>query len=271
MPQQSETQPTEPAPGEVRVDSFGIRQVWVPAGCFLMGSDPEKDPDAYDDEQPQREVCITRGFWLDQFPVTNDAYRAFIDADGYKTERFWSPDGWQWVIRNKKTRPRDYEDFTDPNQPRVGVTWYEVDAYARWRGGCLPTESEWEYAARGPESLIYPWGDVWDSSRANTRESGIGKTTPVEQYEGGKSWVNAYDLAGNVWEWVADWWDENYYKTNPPKNNPTGPASGEERCLRGGSWGIIPLFSRAACRTGLRPVGEFNDFGFRVVYSVPVN
>src|SRR5688572_3395274 len=128
------------------------------------------------------------------YPVTNAAYEQFIADGGYKKRAFWSADGWTWVVEKLEiTRANDSEGFTDPQQPRVGISWYEADAYARWRGGRLPTEAEWEYAARGPQSLIYPWGHTWDKNKANTFDGGPGVTTSVGSYENGISWCGAYD------------------------------------------------------------------------------
>ncbi len=253
------------APGATRMDEKGTAQVWVPAGCFQMGSDPAKDRDAQPDEQPQHEVCLTQGYWIDAYEVTNDAYQKFFDDGGYTKQQYWSADGWQWAQNN--AGPVDYARFIiGPNQPRVGVTWYEAEAYARWRGGRLPTEAEWEYAARGPQSFIYPWGDRYDTSNLNVGDR-LGQTTYVGRYPSGTSWIGAYDMAGNVWEWVNDWYGDSYYGQKV-KDNPLGPASGEFRGVRGGSWLDDQSRARAAYRYWGLPAGRSNDLGFRVV-TVP--
>lgn len=233
-----------------RTDAKGIAQVWVSPGCFQRGSDPTSDVQARPNEQPKHEICITRGFWLDTYEVTNAAYQEFIDDAGYTRRELWSEDGWQW--KGDRTGPENIEGFTDPQQPRVGISWYEADAYARWRSGRLPTEAEWEYAARGPESLIYPWGNEYEIGRANVNESQIGgqsrgQTLPVGSFDNGKSWVGAYDMAGNVWEWTADWYDPNYYQQGV-KNDPPGPKSGEIRVARGSSWYLDPVNARSTTR-----------------------
>ncbi|HYF66426.1 MAG TPA: SUMF1/EgtB/PvdO family nonheme iron enzyme, partial [Herpetosiphonaceae bacterium] len=162
-----------PAAGATRADSQGIAQVWVPPGCFQMGTDPatvteEPPPWARAElasEQPQHEVCLTAGYWIDQYEVTNADFAKFIDAGGYDTEALWSAAAWRWRQTMRKL-PVECEDSV-PDHPRTCLTWYEADAYGRWRGGRLPSEAEWEYAARGPESRIYPWGDDFDPAKTN--------------------------------------------------------------------------------------------------------
>ncbi len=268
--------PTGSSPGVTRKDSRGIRQVWVPPGCFMMGSDPAQDPAAQPDEIPQHQVCISQGYWLDQYEVTNTAYQAFIDDGGYRRQEFWSHDGWQWVQTKGITGPLTFYGTGSPQQPQVGIAWYEADAYARWRGGRLPTEAEWEYAARGPDSRIYPWGNTYQSGYANFDEQSTGgqhstQSTAVGSYESGKSWINAYDMAGNVWEWVQDWYDANYYQQRIV-TDPQGPDSGTTKVLRGGSWFNDPGCARVACRhvrfRGRSPDSRDDAVGMRVVIDV---
>lgn len=241
-----------------------------------MGSDRDKDPDAQDDETPQREVCLTRGYWLDRFEVTNAAYQRFIDDGGYTKREYWSTEGWRWREANNITAPKDYPAHSSaPDQPRVGVSWYEAEAYARWRGGRLPTEAEWEYAARGPQSRIYPWGAGYEGGRANIDEREVGgkyleRTASVGSYPAGASWVNAHDMAGNVWEWCADWYAGDYYASGP-RDDPAGPAGGGYRVLRGGSWAYDQDYARAASRDGYLPDARYNDLGFRVVAFFPAS
>ncbi len=261
--------------GYFRVDRRGVSQVWVPAGCFLMGSDPGQDANAQADEMPQHQVCITQGYWIDQYEVTNAAYQQFIGDGGYRNRAYWSADGWQWLTSKQFTAPQDFDFFNSPEQPRVGVSWYEAEAYARWRGGRLPTEAEWEYAARGPDSRLYPWGNAYQNGYANIDESDIGgqkvgRSAAVGSYENGKSWINAYDLIGNVWEWVNDWYDANYYQQRI-KDDPPGPTTGTNRVLRGGSYFNDQLCARAACRRvrfrGRSPDSRDDAIGIRVVSS----
>jgi formylglycine-generating enzyme required for sulfatase activity len=253
--------------GTERTDNFGIVQLYVPAGCFMMGSDPRQDPNTLTDEQPQHQVCFTNGYWLDKFDVTNAAFAAFVKAGGYNNDSLWSTDGLNWKQSKKISGP----DITctqfsnQPNQPRVCVNYYEAEAYANWRGGKLPTEAEWEYAARGTEDLIYPWGNTFVQSKTNTAKAGHAKTTAVNTYPAGKSWIGAYDMVGNVWQWVRDWYDSNYYSSSPDID-PTGPITGKSRSLRGGSW----IDTSDSVRTAFRGLGRYPDdqypyIGFRLV------
>jgi formylglycine-generating enzyme required for sulfatase activity len=256
-------------PGAARIDAEGIAQLWVPAGCFAMGSDPLRDTAAGSDEQPQHDVCLTHSFWSDQNDVTNAAYQRFVNAGGYTLREYWSDEGWQWLQANHVTAPDNTGGFTDPGQPRVGVSWYEAQAYARWRGGRLPTEAEWEYAARGPQAPIYPWGDSYQNSRANLddRINGgqyLGKTVPVGSFGGDQSWIGAYDMVGNIREWVADWYSGDYYQQKV-KSDPQGPESGARHGVRGGSWRVNPDLARGAARSSDNPGSRSPDLGFRIV------
>ncbi|MEP7285312.1 MAG: SUMF1/EgtB/PvdO family nonheme iron enzyme [Chloroflexota bacterium] len=252
--------------GAPRTDGRGVEQVLVQQGCFLMGSDPNVDKSSIGYEIPQHDVCLTKDYWIDKTEVTNAEYQRFIDDGGYTTRDYWSEAGWAWLQSQSPKAPQNYAGTTEPQQPRVGVSWYEAEAYAKWRGGRLPTEAEWEYAARGPNATIYPWGDIWDSSKANASTSG--PTSPVGSYEGGVSWVGAYDMAGNAWEWTKDWFGATYYQQKV-QDDPTGPTSGDlgNRTLRGGSWAYRPSFARSAFRNQKPPATRTNDIGFRVASS----
>jgi formylglycine-generating enzyme required for sulfatase activity len=167
----------------------GPDQVRVPPGSFVMGNrDPAVEPPPWAaaelaGEQPAHEVAITREFWIDKYEVTNAAFQKFVDAGGYQTRAHWSDGGWVWLAaQSSKVLPMRC-GFEEPDMPRVCVTWYEAEAYARWRGGRLPTEAEWEYAARGPESRVYPWGNTFDPARANVVESQA--LTPVGSHPNG--------------------------------------------------------------------------------------
>ena len=240
-----------PAAGATRADSQGIAQVWVPPGCFQMGTDPatvteEPPPWARAElasEQPQHEVCLTAGYWIDQYEVTNADFAKFIDAGGYDTEALWSAAAWRWRQTMRKL-PVECEDSV-PDHPRTCLTWYEADAYGRWRGGRLPSEAEWEYAARGPESRIYPWGDDFDPAKTNVIDSdGL---VAVGSYPAGASWVGAHDMAGNAMEWVNDWLDVKYYEQKV-RDNPPGPEKGIRKVEKGGWWGSNAFVARSAYR-----------------------
>ncbi len=259
------------APGETRIDPQGIEQVWVPAGSFLMGTDDvtSLEPPSWamrelESEQPEHEVRITRGYWIDKYEVTNAAFQAFVEGGGYLTEEYWSEEGWQWLGQQNIDRlPRQCISEEIPDHPRVCVTWYEAEAYSRWRGGRLPTEAEREYAARGPESLIYPWGNSFDSAKANVVESTW--LTAVGSYLNGVSWVGAHDMAGNAMEWIQDWLDFDYYALNE-QTDPQGAESGRIKIEKGGWWGSNPFVARAAYRHFEDPPSyQDHHIGFRVV------
>ncbi len=171
--------------------------VKVPKGPFLYG------------EMRVREV-VDHDYWIDTYPVTNEKYRAFIVADGYGNQAYWSSEGWKWKTKNNITVPERWNDNerNKADHPVVGVSYYEAEAYAKWAGKRLPTEREWEKAARGEDGRKYPWGEEFDKSKCNSSEAEIGHTTPVTQYLKGVSPYGCYDMAGNVWEWCAGWYDE---------------------------------------------------------------
>ena len=194
-------------------------------------------------EQPAHEVTITVGFWIDRDEVTNAAYTQFVAAGGYQDPQLWSTEGWEWRSHTDDQLPVDCGG--EPDDPRVCVTWHEAEAYATWRGGRLPTESEWEYAARGPDSNVYPWGNEWDPAKANVTE--LDDLTEVGSYPDGASWVGALDMAGNAMEWVSDWMSFTYY-TAEPTTDPQGPANGQKKIEKGGWWGSTPFVARSAYR-----------------------
>lgn len=275
------TIPQTPSAGQTRIDEKGIEQVWVPAGSFQMGSTAEaldklakeqKPPtfvvSAFSLEKPQREVEITQGYWMDKYEVTNRAFGAFVDDGGYTRKEFWSEEGWVWLETQKNARLPRYCMGNLPDHPVACITWYEAEAYAHWRSPStgagrsrLPTEAEWEYAARGPESRVYPWGSEFDSALCNITDSK--GTQPVGSYPGGISWVGAHDMAGNVMEWVQDWLD--YYPAEK-STDPSGPAQGKIKVEKGGWWGGPAQTGRASYRHFEDPP-DYADLhiGFRVV------
>ncbi|MEK9142741.1 MAG: SUMF1/EgtB/PvdO family nonheme iron enzyme [Nitrospirota bacterium] len=238
-----ETQ-TRPVATEVRqvAPSPPVDMVKVPKGHFLYG-------DKKTDE------TIDHDYWIDKYPVTNEKYRDFIEVDGYENQRYWSPEGWQWKIKNNITCQKYWNDekWNKPDHPVVGVSYYEAEAYAKWAGKRLPTEQEWEKAARGEDGRQYPWGDEFDKSRCNSEESGIGHTTPVIQYPNGVSTYGCYDMAGNVWEWCDDWFDK----------------KAGRRVIRGGSW----TNAQKTLRTSSWGKGavdyRYGYVGFRLVQGLP--
>lgn len=281
---QAQTETEEiPQAGATRVDAAGIEQVYVPAGCFMMGTSEEQaaysltlEPPSWargrlKSEQPAHEVCITQGYWIDKTEVTNAAFQAFVDAGGYTTPEYWSEDALKWLAKQQveELPVNCIDDMTD-DQPRVCVTWFEAEAYAKWRGGSLPTEAQWEFAARGTEALIYPWGNEWDAAKANVVDSeGL---TPVGSYPDGASWVGALDMAGNTMEWVQDWLSDKYYEQAVEagiKDDPTGPEKGVKKVEKGGWWGSNPFVARSAYRHFEDPPSyQDHHIGFRVVTAV---
>ncbi len=269
--------PQPPSPGETRTDEKGVVQVWVPAGSFKMGTDAasiealkalQPGPSGFvlgefPREQPQHEVQLTRGYWIDKTEVTNQSFQAFVAAGGYTTRAYWSEAGWEWLSRQMVDMLPRFCLGNLPDNPVACVTWYEAEAYAAWRGGRLPTEAEWEFAARGPDSRIYPWGNEFDPALCNVVEAkGL---QPVGSYPAGASWVGALDMAGNVMEWVQDWLGDYPEGT---AIDPTGPTEGRAKVEKGGWWGSSLFVARSAYRHFEDPP-DYGDthIGFRIVTS----
>jgi sulfatase modifying factor 1 len=220
------------------LERLGHPLAYVPAGEFWMGSD-----DGPGDERPRHRVRLAE-YWIDRTPVTNAQYAAFVEASGYRAQSPW----------------RDEFSAGKEQHPVVLVTWDDACAYAIWCGKHLPSEAQWEKAARGSDGRTWPWGNVWDGNRCNV--SGRG-TTAVGIYPQGVSPYGCHDLAGNVWEWVADWYDAGYYARSPA-TDPRGPETGVARVLRGGSWNDVGWFVRSADRSRFGPGRLGNGSGFRL-------
>jgi formylglycine-generating enzyme required for sulfatase activity len=261
------------AAGTARTDAKGIGQVWVPGGVFTMGSEagsatpPSWARTSFRSEHPAHAVAITRGYWIDTTEVTVADFAAFKDAGGYDDEASWSEAGWTWLERMAATPLPKACVVQDADEPQVCVTWFEADAYARWRGGRLPTEAEWEFAARGPQSSVYPWGNEFDPDKANL-DGGTGPVA-VGSYPAGASWVGALDMAGNAMEWVADWWSSNYYARSP-REDPAGPDTGTIKIEKGGWWGPPDDAGAFIARSSFRldedpPTYSDHHIGFRIV------
>jgi len=262
--------PGEPALGATRVrEKDGAVMVYVPSGWFLMGSSDD-DWAAEDDEKPQHRVWLD-GYWIDRTEVTYTQFRQFIEDGGYSRREYWTDEGWAWKEGEGRTQPGfwDAPEFNKPDHPVGGVAWHEAAAYARWAGARLPTEAEWEKAARGTDGRRLPWGNERDPSRANTRESGLGGAAPVGSFPEGASPYGALDIVGNVWEWVADRYDENYY-SHSLERNPQGPDGGGYPVVRGGSWLGFWDRARSANRSYSRPppLGSSYHIGFRLVLPI---
>lgn len=228
-PEESKTKEKQASPAD-----FG-EMAEIPAGEFLYGDD-------------KRTEMIEQAFFIDIYPVTNAQYEEFIQAGGYEQDDYWSEPGKQWKKEKNITLPKFWHDekWNAPGNPVVGVSYYEAEAYAAWAGKRLPSEKEWERAARGTDGREYPWGDEFDSERCNTKESGIGKTTRVSRYPNGVSPAGCYDMAGNVWEW-------------------TSTDDDQRKVLRGGSWNSPRDSVRCADRIRDAPDDRNSNFGFRCV------
>jgi formylglycine-generating enzyme required for sulfatase activity len=180
--------------------------VLVPAGPFRMGL-PSNDLLAEEHEKPERAVVLS-AYWIDLYPVTNGRFARFLQAGGYDREEWWSSAGWAWKCRQEIRQPLvwDQRGWDGPEQPVAGVSWYEAGAYCRWAGRRLPTDAEWEKAARGTDGRRYPWGNDWPTSRLANFDLQVGRSTPIGLYPEGTSPYGCHDMAGNVNNWVEDWY-----------------------------------------------------------------
>lgn len=229
----------------------------VPGGSFLMGSDPQKDRAAGPQEFPQRRVYID-AFWIDRYEVSNVEYLRFVLGTGTDWPKFW--------------RESPFPENVALH-PVINVSWHDADAYCRWAGKRLPTEAEWEKAARGEDGRVFPWGNEpagWLKSNIAHPGSKRGFKYPplanVNRYDKGVSPYGVYQMAGNVSEWVADWFDPEYYHRNR-SDNPTGPAAGELKVFRGGSWNEDPEVARSAGRNAGAPERKSYLTGLRCARS----
>ena len=232
--------------------------VLIPAGEFTMGTD---DPNAPNDQHPTRKVNVD-AFYIDKHEVTNAQFQEFILADGYNKREYWTKEGWNFIQKNRfyyvyptqKTyridKPLGLEDNSvsnAPDHPVIGVSWYEAAAYAKWAGKRLPTEAEWEKAARGTDARIYPWGNKFDFSKLNYFPHHE-KLSPVGSYPIGASPYGVMDMAGSVAEWCTD--------------NMRGK---DTKAVRGGGWNAIRLQLRCTHREIHPPAHRYYNIGFRCV------
>lgn len=255
-----------PSPGLTRTRvADGVEMVYVPDGEFPMGS-TDSDRKAGADEKPAHAAYLD-AFWIDRTEVTNARYVQFLNVQGGHTGTCGGHDCIETKVEDKcshilRQEGRYVVESGFEDHPVTQVTWYGAQAYCEWAGVRLPTEAEWEKAARGGDGRFYPWGnEAADCGKAQYGDCG-GMTVPVGSRPAGASPYGALDMAGNVWEWVADWYDTTYYDSSPAKN-PRGPSSGERRVFRGGSWGYPPAFIRAADRARNRPLYAGFNVGFR--------
>lgn len=244
------------APVESVKGKDGAPMILIPAGPFTMGSN-----DGLPNERPEHSVTLD-AYYIDQYEVTLTLYRKFLESGKHESPPTWD----------------DEAATTVGDRPAIGMKWADAAAYCQWAGKRLPTEAEWEKAARGTDSRRYPWGHmqpfvdianynrgVWVSEAITL----VGVTSGLEGMsvrhglkEGGKSPYGLSHMAGNASEWVADWYDREYYQKSPDKN-PTGPSEGEKRVLRGGSWADLPAALRVTARFSAEPDYEDRTIGFR--------
>jgi formylglycine-generating enzyme required for sulfatase activity len=222
----------------------------IPAGAFLMGSG-QNEPGAQADEKPQRTIYLDE-YWIDLTEVTNAMYARCVRSGACDEP----------AQRSSNTRLFYYRDERYANYPVIHVSWQDAQAYCQWAGRRLPTEAEWEKAARGPDGLTYPWGELRPDGSLVNFDQRVGDTTPVGYYPAGASPYGVLDMAGNVAEWVADWYAADFYD-QAPAVNPFGPAAGEYRVLRGGSWFSPARAVRAAFRVWNLPDLGYDSSGFR--------
>jgi formylglycine-generating enzyme required for sulfatase activity len=214
-------------------------RIAIPAGTFTQGSTRGDE-----DERPARKVTL-KAFSIDRTEVTRGDYAACVAAKRCKA-------------------PAHEETAPDPKLPMTNVDWAEAQAYCKFAGARLPTEAEWEKAARGTDGRIYPWGDTFDEARCNTRESGISTTTPVGRYPNGASPYHIQDMAGNVWEWTSSLFQPYPYRKNDGREN---RDSTENRVLRGDSWVGFRRYARVACRNGGDGPDDGVVNGFRLAWA----
>ena len=255
-------------PGSHEQDGMGPvvshEMVQIPSGGFVMGTTPEEEQwlkdtgwwkDWMKNEEPAHTVHLD-AYYMDKYEVTNAQYGGFMKATGRSAPEYWN---------DSRFNPLD--------QPVIGVTWQDAEAYCKWAGRRLPTEAEWETAARGTDRRQFPWGNETPTCeyavmcRELGHGCGKGRPWPVGSKPKGASPYGAYDMAGNVWEWVNDWYDNAYYSRSPNRN-PTGSESGDHKVLRGGSWyNFDPRNLRAAFRDGYPPDSKSIFVGFRCAGS----
>ena len=250
--------------GDPRFEEDRLDENWVeiPAGEFWMGAQDQDeagrnfDAQSLNVESPVHPVYLD-AYRIGRFPVAVGEYRRFIEDGGYQRKEYWPEGGFgEWTL------PGSWEQQTQhPNHPVRGVSWFEAAAYARWRGAQLPTEAQWERAARGTKGAKYPWGDREPDADLLNFDGNVGRPTPVGVYALGSTPEGACDLLGNVWEWCRNWYGPYDGKF---KRNPLGPTSSDRRVLRGGAWYYYARSCRASYRDRYLPSLRYDYFGFRL-------
>jgi formylglycine-generating enzyme required for sulfatase activity len=229
-----------------------MRRLLVPGGSFVLGAGAG-DSAAEEDERPPHGITV-RSFWIDETEVTNDLYRQCVTAG--ECRRPWSI--------GCNTAQISYDESQMGNYPVACVAWEDAAAYCQWSGGRLPTEAEWEKAARGTDGIVYPWGNQSSNCQLANRDGCLAFSAAVGSYLSGASPYGVLDMAGNVAEWTADWYDPAYY-ADSPELNPTGSTTGELKVVRGGAWNSLPFAIRVTARFGAEPAHVSPALGFRCV------
>jgi serine/threonine-protein kinase len=230
--------------------------VYVPTGPFQMGS-ADADAMASSLEKPSHQVHLD-AFWIDRTEVTVGQYRTCVEAGACTP-----PVKTSSATRSNYFRDSDFDDY-----PVLWVNWDDADRYCRWAEARLPTEAEWEKAARGADGRVFPWGDAWNENRTNAVDR-LGDTRAVGSFPSGASPYGVLDMSGNAWEWVADWFSEDYY-AHSPEHDPRGPSTGSERSVRSGSWYSRVAWQRTANRGSAKPSFADDDIGFRCAHDAMI-
>ncbi len=305
---------SDPRPEVTSIE--GMQFCFVPEGRFVMGSNKEDDSNAYEEEFPQVELCLTE-YYISRFPITNQQFNSFVQENGYSNEEYWTKEGLAWKNQKNIFGPRVFgSPYNLSNHPVVGISWYEALAFTRWLNQRwsdqgilpndlkvnLPSEAEWEKAARGgleipvksvvlsvnelikfgssdtvpnpKQKRIYPWGNEADQNNANYNDTGIGATSAVGCFAVGVSPYGCEEMSGNVWEWTRSLWGKDWetcdykypYKTNDDREDPNASKL-ISRVLRGGSFGSSSRSVRCAFRGRSYPDFRSLDVGFRVLLS----
>ncbi|MEW6324172.1 MAG: formylglycine-generating enzyme family protein [Nitrospirota bacterium] len=228
--------------------------ILIPAGEFLMGNERGQN-----NERPVRKINLD-AYWIDKYEVTMAQFYAFVAATSHREPR---------LAGYLAVESVELPSFLEADKPVVGVSWLDADAFCRWKGKRLPTEAEWEKAAKGTGQRAWPWGDQPIPTVVNLEgiEDHFPGTAPVDYFSEGQSAYGVYQMAGNAMEWTNDWYDEHYYKVMPAKN-PAGPPIGDEKVIRGGSWHDSFRYSHTYSRFKMLP--EYRDvtIGFRCARSM---
>lgn len=250
--------PDKPIGTKAKSDMDGMTLMYIPAGKFQMGNHIPTEWTG-EDELPLHDVYLD-AFWMDQTEITNAQYQKCVAIKECTPPHSTA----------SETRKSYFDNPEFAVFPVIQVDWEQASVYCKWAGRRLPTEAEWEKAAKGDTDQIYPWkGDAVGPSFANydmDDDWPNADTSEAGSILAGASPYQVMELAGNVYEWVADWYDASYYSQSPAEN-PAGPADGSSRVIRGGSWSSDALFIRAASRLPYYPDGFANDIGFRCAQS----